>query len=195
MNFAPERPSIRRGMTTAAVCLAGGLLSIALIATTAANAQEVFRWVDKAGKVHYGDMPPPPADVKTLQTKKLSDSVIEQEPVPFGVSTAMKNNPVTLYANACGEACSNAKTLLSKRGISYTEKNPQTDSAAAATLTALVGAVQVPTVVIGANKLSGFDEEGWNSALSSAGYPRYNPNVRQGAVKAGPQAPTPAPAK
>ena len=65
--------------STSAKCLvmglAGGILLLAM--ATGANAQEVFRWVDKAGKVHYGDIPPPPAEVKTVQTKKLSDSVIE----------------------------------------------------------------------------------------------------------------------
>lgn len=169
------------------------LFALSLVSVTAASAQEVFRWIDKDGKVHYGDMPPPPAEAKSVQTKKLSDSVIEQEAVPFGVSTAMKNNPVTLYANACGEACTSAKALLVKRGIPFTEKNPESDPAAAATLKALVGALQVPTIVIGANSLAGFDEDGWNSALGSAGYPRNNPNVRQGAVKAGPQAPPPPP--
>ena len=113
-------------------------------------------------------------------------------------TTAMKNNPVTLYANSCGEACSNAKALLTKRGIPFAEKNPESDAAAAATLKEKVGALQVPTIMIGANSLAGFDEEGWQAALNAAGYPRNNPNLRQGATKAGPKAPppaTPVPAK
>ncbi|MCY7387562.1 MAG: glutaredoxin family protein [Burkholderiales bacterium] len=170
--------------------LVGGILLLSMAAGT--NAQEVFRWVDKNGKVHYGDMPPPPAEVKTVQTKRLSDSVIEQDDVPFAVTTAMKNNPVTLYANNCGEACSNAKSLLAKRGIPFAEKNPEADPAAAAALKEKVGALRVPTIVIGANSLTGFDEEGWHSALNAAGYPRNNPNLRQGATKAGPKVPTPA---
>ena len=170
--------------------LTGGLLLLAMV--TGANAQEVFRWVDKAGKVHYGDIPPPPAEVKNVQTKKLSDSVIEQDDVPFAVATAMKNNPVILYANSCGESCTNAKALLARRGIPFSEKNPESDPAAAAALKEKVGALQVPTIVIGAKSLTGFDEEGWHSALNAAGYPRNNPNLRQGAAKAGPKA-VPAP--
>ena len=173
--------------------LAGGLLLLAMV--TGAHAQEVFRWVDKAGKVHYGDMLPPPAEIKNFQTKRLSDSVIEQDDVPFAVSTAMKNNPVTLYANSCGEACSNAKALLAKRGIPFAEKNPETDAVAAATLKEKVGSLPVPTFVIGTNSLTGFDELNWISALNAAGYPRNNPNLRQGATKAGPKAaPAPPPA-
>ena len=34
------------------------LLSLALLAT-GADAQNLYRWVDKNGKVHYSDQPPP----------------------------------------------------------------------------------------------------------------------------------------
>jgi glutaredoxin len=181
------------GFRLAAFALVG-FFSFAMSLATTAGAQEIFRWVDKDGKVHYGDMQPPPAEGKNVQTKKIQDSVIEQDAVPYGVSTAMKNNPVTLYANSCGEACVNAKALLARRGIPFTEKNPESDAAAATTLKAMIGALQVPTIVIGANSLAGYEEESWNTALNAAGYPRNNPNLRQGAAKAGPKVVTPAPA-
>ena len=165
----------------------GSIIALSSTLATTLSAQEIFRWVDKDGKVHYGDTLPPPTEVKNVQTKKLGDSVIEQATVPYGVSIAMKNNPVTLYANNCGDACTNAKALLAKRGIPFTEKNPESDTAAATALKALVGALQVPTIVIGANSLQGFEEEGWNAALNAAGYPRFNPNLRQGAAKARPK--------
>ena len=168
------------------------VLSVTLAAT--ANAQEIFRWVDKDGKVHYGDTLPPPAEVKNVQTKKLNDSVIEQDAMPFAVATAVKNNPVTLYANNCGEACNEAKALLARRGIPFTEKNPASDPDAATALKALVGALQVPTLTIGANTLQGYEEGGWTTALTAAGYPRFNPNLRQGTAKAAPPlAPTTPP--
>lgn len=195
MKIVMEMPVTSNPMAGITPHVASGLLALSLTLATAASAQEIFRWVDKDGKVHYGDMLPPPVDVKSSQTKKLGDSVIEQEAVPYGVSTAMKNNPVTLYANSCGEPCANAKALLGKRGIPFAEKNPETDAAAAAALKALVGALPVPTIVIGTNSLQGFEEEGWNAALNAAGYPRFNPNVRQGVAKAGPKVVPPEPAK
>ena len=195
MKIVLKMPVTFNLMLRTASRVTSGFLALSLTLATAANAQEIFRWVDKEGKVHYGDSLPPPIEVKSSQTKKLGDSVIEQEAVPYGVSIAMKNNPVTLYVNSCGEGCTNAKALLAKRGIPFTEKNPQTDAVAAAALKALVGALQVPTIVIGANSLQGFEEEGWNAALNAAGYPRFNPNVRQGVAKAGPTAVTPEPVK
>ena len=174
-------------------CVMGGVLALLLGLTTTANAGEIFRWVDKNGQVHYGDILPPAAEGKNAQTKKFQDSVIEQDAVPYEVSTAMKNNPVTLYTNSCGESCTNARAFLARRGVPYTEKNPEIDVAAAAVLKALVGAVQVPTIVIGTNNLSGYEEAGWNAALIAAGYPRTNPNLRPSAAKAGPAAVTPPP--
>ena len=165
-----------------------GLIASACLLATAATAQEIFRWVDKAGKVNYGDMPPPPAEVKSLEAKKLTDSVIEQADVSFAVAAAMKNNPVTLYANSCGEQCANAKALLAKRGIPFAEKNPETDPAAALALKEKVGALSVPTIVIGTSNISGFDEASWNAALTGAGYSSSGPNLRQNATKAGPKA-------
>ena len=167
--------------------LAGGFLALVLALSTMANAQEIFRWVDKDGKVHYGDILPPPAEVKNVQTKKLSERVIQQQAVPYDVLTAMKNNPVTLYANNCGEACTDARALLAKRGIPFADKNPASDPEAAAALKALVGALQVPTIAIGASNLQGFEQGSWNAALTAAGYPSFNPNLRQGAAKAVPK--------
>ena len=171
-----------------AIRFASGIVALACVLSPAAYAGEIFRWVDKAGQVHYGDMLPPSAEVKSVQTKKLTDSVIEQDDVPFAVATAMKNNPVTLYATSCGEQCTNAKALMAKRGIPYAEKNPQSDAVAAAALKEKIGALSVPTIIIGTSNLSGFEEESWNAALTAAGYPRNNPNLRQNATKAGPKA-------
>ena len=55
MPFAHHFPlRITRRVTRA-------MLAVALVLSTTTNAQEIFRWVDKDGKVHYGDSLPPPA--------------------------------------------------------------------------------------------------------------------------------------
>ncbi len=192
MRFAPIKPTKSIMGICGLPVMAGGIFAMTLLLASPANSQQVFRWVDKDGKVHYGDMLPPPAEVKNVQTKKLGDSVIEQDDVPFAVERAMKNNPVTLYANNCGDLCANARALLSKRGIRYAEKNPEADPVAGAALKQTPGGLQVPTIMIGAISIAGFDEEGWNSALTNAGYPRNNPNLRQNSTKAGPKAAPPA---
>ena len=85
----------------------------------------------------------------------------------------MKTNPVTLYvSNNCGDLCADGRKLLSDRGIPYTEKNAEANPDDAARLKELIGALQVPMLLVGSRPVKGFDAGTWNSALDGAGYPR-----------------------
>ena len=168
-------------------------LALPLItASLAVSAQGLYRWIDKDGNVTYSDAPPP-KDAKGVQKKKLGDNVVasENDNMPFAVKNAMQRNPVTLYANNCGEACDQARALLSKRGVPFANRNPETDPGAAEALKDLVGQLNVPTLAVGTNSVTGFSESAWNSALDAAGYPRFNV---LGNARVAPNAPTPAPA-
>ena len=44
----------------------------------------------------------------------------------------------------------------------------------------LIGALQVPLLVVGTQPVKGFNESSWNSALDSAGYPRTKLPGQQG---------------
>ncbi len=155
---------------------------VASIAASAA-AQGIYRWEDKGGHVTYSDSPPP-ADAKSKQEKRLLDNVVEQERVPAATKAAQKSHPVTLYITDCGAACADARALLTKRGIPFTELNPQTSIAANKKLKELVGGLKVPTATVGATKLEGFLAETWMAALDTAGYPKINATTKA-AVAAG----------
>jgi glutaredoxin len=150
-------------------------LAIAMIALVPAlaQAQSVYRWVDKSGKVHYSDQPPP-EEVKNVQQKRVGGGgSAEVSQLPYATQVAMQKSPVVLYgAPTCGAPCDQGRALLSKRGIPYTERDVSANEADAEALKKLVGAMDVPVLTLGANKLKGYDEGSWNSALDSAGYPR-----------------------
>lgn len=148
------------------------LLACLVAATTLASAQGITRWVDKDGKVHYGDGPPP-VDAKVSQPKKFNT----HNPADDAALALIKSNPVTLYVNNCGELCTNARALLKTRGVPFKEKNPQSDGAAAEELKKASGALQVPTLVVGNANIAGFLAESWNAALDKGGYPRTKPNA------------------
>jgi glutaredoxin len=132
----------------------------------------LYKWVDKDGKTIYSDTPPP-ADIKEVKPRKFGDNVTgPSDGLTFSMRDAMARNPVTLFANACGETCDSAKQLLSGRGIPFTSRDPEKDPAAAEALKKLVGGLQVPTLVVGDNNISGFLDESWHAALTQAGYPR-----------------------
>jgi glutaredoxin len=172
-------------------------LSVATIgaAVFSVSAQGLYRWEDKDGRVTYSDTPPP-KDAKQPQKKKLVDNIIEQEAVPFAVKDAMKKNPVTLYVTNCGEACTQARDLLTKRGIPFAERDPSQDAKAADALKSLVGGLDVPTMTVGENKFKGYLESSWSSALDSAGYPRTNATLKPAAsARAAPVEPAKAAVK
>jgi len=151
------------------------VLLLAVMLSLGAHAQSVYRWVDKDGKVSYSDTPPP-ADVKNVQQKRLGSGVtVDQDQLPYGVKLAMEKNPVALFANACGEPCSGGRALLSKRGVVYTERDPEKSAADAEALKKVAGALDVPVLTVGDKMMRGFDADAWNAALDAAGYPRNSP--------------------
>lgn len=137
------------------------------------QAGELYRWVDKQGKVHYGDIPP--ADAARVEPKKLSDSVTQSEYLPYETRHAQQNFPVTLYvAGNCIETCDLARSLLNKRGIPFSEKRLVTREDIDA-FKALSGGDSTPTLAVGKTFLKGFLAEQWHSELDIAGYPKTAP--------------------
>ncbi|MBZ0104858.1 MAG: glutaredoxin family protein [Sulfuricella denitrificans] len=145
------------------------LLCLAMAAL--AQAGELFRWVDADGKVHYTDQPPQET-AKKVEEKKLSGSIIDTSELPYATQQAVRKSPVTLYANDCGEPCTQARNHLTQRGIPFSSKNPQTTPADAEALTKLVGAAYVPVLVVGSAISKGYEKAAWDAALDAAGYPK-----------------------
>jgi glutaredoxin len=149
------------------------LLAAALLLPALAHAQaNVYRWVDKDGKVHYSDTPPPEPQ-KSLTQKRVGGGYAESSQLPYATQIAMQKSPVTLFTGAdCGDPCKQGRDLLSKRGIPFSERDAQGNADDAEALKKLVGALEVPLLTVGAAKVKGFEEGAWHSALDGAGYPR-----------------------
>lgn len=153
------------------------ILLLAVLVSFGAHAQSVYRWVDKDGKVVYSDAPPP-GDAKSVQQKRLGSGVsVDQDQLPYGVKVAMEKNPVVLFvtSTSCGDPCADARALLAKRGIVYTERDPERNAADADALKKAAGTPVVPFLLVGERQLRGYLAETWESALDAAGYPRTNP--------------------
>lgn len=144
------------------------LIAIVLAAQAASGAQ-LYRWVDDKGRVEWRDTPPP-AHAKKVERRTIEASVIETSTLPYSVQQAVRNFPVTLYISNCGDGCDKARAHLTRRGVPFTQKNPQDDVAGYKKLTN--GGMQVPLLYIGKEQLKGYLETSWDSALDNAGYPR-----------------------
>lgn len=174
------------------------VLLAVLVFAVPAQAAQLYRWVDDKGRVEWRDTPPP-ATAKKVEKRTVGGSVIETSTLPYSLQQAVKSFPVTLYTSNCGEGCDKARAHLLRRGVPFTQKNPQDDVEAYKKLTN--GGMQVPLLFIGRERLTGYEEGAWNNALDSAGYarqpvPGYVAPKPPAAVVAAPkpQAQPPAPA-
>ena len=88
------------------------LLSLALLAT-GADAQNLYRWVDKNGKVHYSDQPPP----KEIVRKTLNISIANAS---LPISTAACASTAEAVAGPGSRRASNP--YVSRRAGSSAER-------------------------------------------------------------------------
>src|SRR5512142_1499407 len=109
--------SIKQGAMMKKVFL---LLSLLMLAN--AQASELYRSVDKEGKVHYSDSPL--QDTEDVQALKPVKDPVPDENLPYATKVARDNFPVTLYTFPdCGSGCQLGRDLLNKRGVPLTEKS------------------------------------------------------------------------
>ena len=146
---------------------------------TPASAQQ-YRWVDDKGRVQYSDVPPP-ASAKGVEKKNFKGSVVDSGAIPYELSLAMKNAPVTLYTSpTCTEGCTMARSALNRRGVPFREVQVW-DEASNAELKKVAGNTFVPTLVVGRSVQTGFDPGAFERLLDSGSYPRNLPARSQAA--------------
>lgn len=149
------------------------LLSALGLAAGTAEAQQIYRWTDEKGRVHITDTPPPPGarDVKK-KSYEGGGAAESAAPVPYELSLAMKEFPVTLYTSPiCKEPCAAARAALNRRGVPFREVQVWEEKTNAE-LKQVSGATQVPTLVVGRSVHKGFDQASFDALLDSARYPR-----------------------
>jgi glutaredoxin len=140
------------------------------VASTPLAAAQLYQWKDAQGRMVYSDQPPP-ASIKDAQQKSFKGSVIEGGE-SYAARTAREKSPITLYASACGAPCDQARKLLTDRGAPFSNKDPQASPEAQAELQKLTGKLSVPVLVVGSDRVDGFEAGQWQAALDRAGYPK-----------------------
>lgn len=133
----------------------------------------VYRWVDSKGVVHYSDQPPTGNTGEIVERRIGRSSVVEIGP-PYGVSKARQDYPVTLYTDTnCAQSCADARNILARRGVPFTEIVLKTEEDLAAFRKQFGSQeVAVPSLMVGSQKQIGLEEGLWNRMLDDATYPR-----------------------
>ena len=127
-----------------------------------------------------------------FRSKKVTPSVVPTADVPFATKDAASKFPVTLWVSSdCGEFCVKGRDLLNKRGVPFTESNPENRDNLEAFKKVAGSEPMVPILQGGTLRtIRGFGENEWNQALDGAGYAKSGPANKPAAK---PPA-TPAPA-
>ncbi|HEY9104606.1 glutaredoxin family protein [Chitinimonas sp.] len=141
------------------------LLCVALLPL--AQAAKIYQYKDANGNVVFSDQPPPG---QKADTKDVKANVVQTSGGTFSTREAIRKNPVVLWSNNCGENCDNARSLLAKRGVPYSLRNPQASPADFDQLKKIAGDGVVPVLQIGDKVIKGYQEGGWDAALDAGGY-------------------------
>ena len=142
------------------------VLLFSLVALMASAAVTVVECVDAEGNVSFRDKCPP-------GTTKAGDKVLLGVSPSKAKSTSeiAVDNPVSLYSVPNCDACDLVRNALSTRRVPFHEKNVQDDAASQNELKSKTGNLTVPSVLVGATVLTGYNRSALDSALNQAGYP------------------------
>ncbi len=159
-------------------------IAVAAMLVAAGAGAQMYRWVDKDGKVHYTDSPPPGAAKGVQKRSSAAPGPADTGPAaPYAVQQAAKNFPVVVYtAPNCGQPCTDGKALLAARGVPYREVAIGENGAEE--LKKATGGDTVPAMTVGRTTTRGFETELWHNALDAGGYPRNAPPLSAQAQKA-----------
>lgn len=130
------------------------------------HAQQVYKSVDKNGRVTYSEVPPLPGS-----GDKLTGDSAASVALPYALQQVVSRYPVTLYTTADCGPCINARLMLTQRGVPFTERTVSSNEDIAA-YKKLNSDNNFPLVTIASQQLKGYEESEWTKYLDAAGYPK-----------------------
>jgi glutaredoxin len=178
-------------MTATAACL---------LAVLGAQAQTVYRIVGPDGRITFSDKPPVNAEQgKIATTGTGAVAAASGTALPFELRQVAAKYPVTLYSAPDCSPCASGRSLLSGRGVAFSERSVTSNEDIAA-LQRLAGESSLPFLTIGGQRIKGYSDQEWTQTLDAAGYPKssmlppgYKPEAATPLVAL--QKPVPVPAK
>ncbi len=152
-------------MMSLRIKLLTALCAIAVCGPPAVAVTTILECVEADGSVSFSDVCPP-GSVKTGERRYSSSIGIGQDQMPYGAESP----EITLYSVANCDACDLVRNVLNTRNVPYNEKNVAENVEHQDELRDAAGALNVPTVLIGENILSGYNRSAIEAALNQAGF-------------------------
>lgn len=147
-----------------ALTLAMGLL--------AAPAQaEIYKIVNPDGTVTFTDHPPVGGKGKASATAvRGASSGVSSAGLPAELRKPVASHPVTLYSASSCSGCDQVRSLLTSRGVPFSERSVSTKEDFDA-IQKISGDRSVPVLKIGAKVMTSMTDDSINKYLTAAGYP------------------------
>ena len=134
------------------------LLVLCLIGWPTGEAKaEIYKWVDKDGRVHYSDTKPEQQSVESVDIKVNTFKQVKVFDVPATQSTQSKSRSkrVVMYSTEWCGVCKKAKKYFKQHRIAFREYDIDKSEKARARWKKL-GGRGVPVILIGRKKMHGF---------------------------------------
>lgn len=146
--------------------------SAALLVTLAAQAQ-VYRIVGPDGKVTFSDKPPANAQQGKVATTGTGAAAAASSngSLPYELRQVASKYPVVLYTSTQCAPCDSGRSMLTSRGIPFSERTITTNEDRAS-LQRQMGDTSLPYLAVGGQKIKGFSDSEWTQYLDAAGYPK-----------------------
>lgn len=144
--------------------------AIFLTAVGSLHAQQVYKSVDKQGRVTYSEVPPS----ATSGDRIVGDGAgggANNPALPYALQQVVTRYPVTLYTNADCGPCINGRLLLTQRGVPFTERTIVSNDDIEA-YKRLNSDNTLPMLTIATQQFKGYEETEWTKYLDAAGYPK-----------------------
>lgn len=141
--------------------------------STLTGAQTVYRIVGPDGKVTFSDKPPASAEQGKVTGTGVgaSGSAANAGGLPFELRQVVAKYPVTLYTSPQCAPCAAGRSMLTTRGIPFTERTVTTPEDTAQ-FNKLMGDGSLPVLNVGSQRIKGFADGEWTQYLDAAGYPK-----------------------
>jgi len=145
---------------------------------------DMYKWVDQNGVIHFSDRPPHNVDNSTIETlpthttdeknarlqeKNATENKnnVSNTTDPVQKYTLVKEPEVELYITSWCPWCKKAKAFFRSRGIAFVEYDIEKDKEAARRKEKIDRRKGVPFAVINGKSVHGYNEKGYNNALSN----------------------------
>jgi glutaredoxin len=160
--------SALRYATNSTIQFAIKLVALVAIITPACSqlyAQQIYKSVDKNGRVTYSEAPPPPGS-----GDKLTGESAANPSLPYALQQVVSRYPVTLYTTKDCGPCINARLMLTQRGVPFNERTVSSNEDIDA-YKKLNSDNTFPLATIASQQLKGYEAGEWTKYLDAAGYP------------------------